>query len=403
MILLGVGCGEALTDTRPAYFAYEARSLRIAVNGNDLAVPVIVLGTTDVLEVSFDLLGDDSRYLRYDITHCDARWQPSRLLESEYLEGFNLADVRQYRKSSGTTVPYYHYTIEIPNEDIRLKLSGNYLLRVYDEMDTDTPLLQCRFMVTEQSAGILADISTLTDVSHNERMQQLKVEVDGGRNLGGDMMNDIILTVSQNGREDNRVYLDRPSYINGSKAVYDHRKELIFPGGNEYRRFETVSMEFLPLHVAEIGFRRPYYHFLLATDYPRTEEGYEYVITPKGRWRVSEFNSSDPDVEADYTGVRFVLDPVNAPGGDVYLDGDMTLRRLDDGSRMEYNPATGCYEKVLLLKQGSYSYQYIVPDQPGNVMEGDHHQTQNEYFIAAYLHSPGSRYDRLIATALLTM
>ena len=403
MILVGVVYGEALTDTRPAYFAYEARSLRIAVNGNDLAAPVMVAGTADVLEVSFDLLGDDYRYLRYDITHCDARWQPSHIMESEYLEGFNIADVRQYRKSSATTVPYYHYSIEIPNEDIRLKLSGNYLLRVYDEADTDTPLLQCRFMVTEQSVGIMAEISTLTDVSHNDRMQQLKVEVDGGRDLGADMMNDIVLTISQNGREDNRVYIDRPSFISGSKAVYDHRKELIFAGGNEYRRFETVSTEFLPLHVAEIGFRRPYYHFLLSTDYPKIGDEYEFALTPKGRYRVSEFNSADPDIEADYSGVRFLLDPVNAPGGDVYLDGDMTLHRIDESSRMEFDQTTGCYEKVLLLKQGSYSYQYIVPDHPGNIIEGDHHQTQNEYFVAVYLHSPGSRYDRLIATALLTM
>lgn len=406
LLLVVAPGGYAQTDTSPAYFSEEVRSLRLCINGNDMLPPVIVMGSRDVLEISFDLIGDDSRYLRYELTHCNADWQPSKLLESEFMDGFNQASVNEFRKSSGTTVAYYHYSIEIPNADVRLKLSGNYLLRVYDESDMDSPLLQCRFMITEQSAGINAELDTRTDISYNDCYQQLTVEVEAGDSFGGDLMNDIYITVSQNGREDNKIILHHPSYISGRKAVYDHRQELIFPGGNEYRRFETVSTKYLPMHVEEIGFRRPYYHFLLEKDYMRAESGYAYDSTPKGRFRINEYDSADPDIEADYTAVRFILDPEGFPDGEIYIDSDFTLRRMDSGSRMEYNPSSGCYEKVLLLKQGSYSYQYISPSDgthrhKRNIIEGDFHQTQNEYFIAVYLRIPGSRYDRLIATGII--
>lgn len=59
------------------------------------------------------------------------------------------------------------------------------------------------------------------------------------------------------------------------------------------------------------------------------------------------------------------------------------------------------YEKAVLLKQGSYNYQYLfVPtgSTTGQTspIEGNYYQAQNEYSIYVYYRPAGARYDRLI-------
>ena len=59
-----------------------------------------------------------------------------------------------------------------------------------------------------------------------------------------------------------------------------------------------------------------------------------------------------------------------------------------------------------MLKQGSYNYQYLcVPNQSkvglSHPVEGDYHQTENEYSIYVYYHPMGARYDRLIGVTTI--
>jgi hypothetical protein len=95
------------------------------------------------------------------------------------------------------------------------------------------------------------------------------------------------------------------------------------------------------------------------------------------------------------------------PDADVYLDGDFMLRKFNDNSRMEYNPATGRYEKLLKLKQGAYNYQYLVVDKYNPKfastmpIEGNHYETVNEYLVRVYYRAPGERYDRLLGVGML--
>ena len=114
-----------------------------------------------------------------------------------------------------------------------------------------------------------------------------------------------------------------------------------------------------------------------------------------------EYNSGNSDVEADYGVVHFSLDYPETPGAMIFIDGDMTQRRFDSNARMTYNPATGLYERAMLLKQGAYNYQYLIVP-PGarrgftSGIEGDKYQTVNEYTVRVYHRRRGERYDRLI-------
>ncbi len=400
-LLLTLTAKAAAEDTMTGIFVPSFKSLRVGVDGMTLSDPVIALDSDSRILIEFDELADDRRYMRYSLTHCNADWQPSGLVESEFLEGFNMGDVDDYSYSQATTTHYVHYRIALPNEQVWFTVSGNYLLRVYPEQDPETTLLQARFMVSEQQVAIGASVSSITDIDYNASHQQLTLEIDASRIPVQNLFGDLTVVVGQNGRLDNEVKLPHPSRVSGSKAIYDHLGGLIFPAGNEYRRFETISTSYPGMRVAGIEYHDPFYHFTLETDSPRAEEQYSYDSTQHGAFVIREYNSTDGDTEADYVAVHFTLDLPPVEDGGVFLDGDFTCRRFDPESRMTYNRATGLYENTLLLKQGHYNYQYLVA-RPGDhkgltaPIEGDKYQTVNRYTVKVYQRRPGERYDRLV-------
>lgn len=392
--------GYAL-DTMPGAFDDRIRTMQITHSAGDFAPPVIVIGTNDRLTFSFDQLADDRSFFRYRLIHCNADWQPSGLVDSEIVDGFNEGTIDDYDFSQGTTVNYVNYRFVIPNEQIVPLVSGNYLLTVYPENEPEKIVAQWRFMVSENVARIGAELTTHTDKDYNQNHQQLSVSVDTERIDVSDPFNDMTVMVQQNGRLDNEIALRHPMRMSGRKAIYEHSSPLIFEAGNEYRRFETVSLDYPGMHIAENAFINPYYHTVLMTDTPRASEQYLYDSTQQGRFKIREYDSDDADTKADYVVVHFSLECPPMPETMIFIDGDLTSRRFDESSRMMYNPVSGLYEKALLLKQGSYNYQYltVAPGQNSghaSVIEGDKYQTVNEYLIKVYTRRPGDRFDRLI-------
>ncbi len=404
-----LGCLAAEpADTRTAIFDPDFSTLQVYVDDEILADPVITLDGSRRLTVEFDERADDVRYMRYSLTHCNADWRPSDLIAIEYLDGFNEGVVDDYGFSHATTVQYIHYRISLPNDRILITHSGNYLLRVYDESDPDVTLLQARFKVTEQSVGISGQVSSRTDVDYNRSHQQLSVAVDPGKLPVQDAFNDFKLVVTQNNRSDNARILLHPLRMQGNSLIYEHLPELIFDGGNEYRRFETVSTRVPSMNVETVAYQYPYYHAILAGDEVRAYDCYAYDSTQAGRYVVRESDSSDSPTEADYVITHFTLYMPQLQGVDIHIEGDLTNRRLDDTSRMRYNPETEAYEKALLLKQGSYNYQYLaVPQGTATgvtaTVEGNFYNTGNEYQLAVYRRLPSERADRLLGYSTIIM
>lgn len=396
-----------ISDTHTQIFAPGFKSLQTKINGNDQLPPVIMMDSDDRLEINFDELADDRRYLRYELIHCNTNWTPDKLLPSEYVEGFNEGLIDEYSYSQATLLQYVHYRLVIPDPDLKIKLSGNYLLRVYDEADRDETLLQVRFSVAEPLMKASVSVTSRTDRDYNGRLQQLTVSVDAKGTDVNNMMNDLIVTVSQNGREDNQVSVRTPTRIAGTTAIWEHVPDLIFQAGNEYRRMEIISTTYPGMHVADIMFTDPLYQMILKTDIPRANLPYSFDSTQKGRFRIRQFNSDNSDTEAEYVMTHFSLDAPQLTDADIFLDGDFTLRQFSPESMMVYNRATGRYEAAVLLKQGAYNYQYLtVPhgSMKGSTLpiEGDFYQTANEYLIKVYFRQPGARYDRLVAVTQVT-
>lgn len=394
-------------DTMDGIYNERIRTVTLSVDGDRFAPPVAFMGLGAPVTVEFDHLSDDRVFLRYRVVRCDANWQPSVLAEAEYLDGFNESAIEAYEYSRGTTVHYVHYGFQFPNEDISPTLSGNYLIEVYPEDDPDDVWMTRRVMLSEQSAPISTSVTSRTDIDYNVGHQQLSVAVDTERARVADPFNDLKVMIAQNGRRDNEVMLRQPLRMSGATAVYEHSAPLIFEAGNEYRRMEVADVNYPGMGVADIVWADPYYHFELMTDVPRADQPYVYDSTQHGRFFVRRYGSESSDTEADYVVVHFSLEMDELPGSMIFLDGDFTSRRFDPASLMTYNRETGRYEKVMLLKQGHYNYQYLtVP--PGArsataaTVEGNKYPTINEYLIKVYTRGPLDRTDRLIGVTQIT-
>ena len=384
-------------DTATRIFDPRFRTLKTAVAGDFMALPVIHPDRNDPLVISFDQIGDEVEQLKYRVLHCNADWKPSNLLESEYVSGFNDVEIEDYAYSANTFIHYINYRIEIPNEDMDFPASGNYLLQVYRQDDPDDIILQTRFRVSEDIASITGKITANTAYGIRTEWQQLELEAD----LSGIDVNnpytELVLVVEQNNRPSTARIIANPQKVLNKIVTYENNPQLIFPAANEYRRFESINVLSPGMNTDSIRFGDANYHFYLREDRPRNSSHYEYDSTQKGRFLVREYNATDSDLGADYVTVHFFLKSPEIAGKDIYVDGEFTNGLLDASNRMTYNRQLNGYSVEIPLKQGSYNYQYVTGNKSdASFIEGNHYETRNEYDIYLYLRKPGTRGDRLI-------
>ena len=394
---------QDVIDTRVRVFDNNVRSLKVCLASNMYIPPILMMGGDDRLVVNFDYLDYDVHYLRYSVTHCNADWQPSQLVESEYVTGFNYADIDDYAQSEATYVHYYNYQFMLPNADMSFLVSGNYLLTVYEQDDQDKILFQTRFSVCEGRVGVFPQVTSRTELEYNNRFQQVSFDVRYKPGQIKDPYSEFTCVVTQNSRQDNEVIVKRPMMVAVDHATYDHNHDLIFPAGNEFRRFETVGAHNINMGVQSIRYYEPMYHATLMVDEPRAEVQYLYDKTQHGRFTIRNAEAYNENaLEADYMITHFTLNTAGKlNGGNVWLYGEFNEGYPASQSIMKYDAASGTYTADLLLKQGAYNYMYLwVPDgtavgQTGKI-EGDHYETVNEYLVKVYDRPMGERYDRLV-------
>lgn len=386
-------------------FSDRFRTIETHVEGRDLFPPIINLNTGEHITISFDEFTENVTYMQYSLIHCNADWRPSALSELEYLDGFNTNPIEEYEFSMATFAHYVHYSVTLPNDDVQFKVSGNYVLVVYPENEPENILLQVCFSVYENDILVAPSITSRTDIDYNREHQQVEVTLNTNNYRIQNPYNELKVSILQNGRRDKEVIVDRPLRVQGNQIVYAHDRNMIFEAGNEFRRFEMVATRYAGLGVEKIYHFDPYYHVVLAPSTPRAETSYLYDRTQNGRFVIRQSGSEDSDTEADYFVVHFSLDSDPIPGGKIYIDGEMTNHQYTPYNEMVYNPETGKYEKTLLLKQGSYNYQYVfLPDGASSAtaapIEGNYYETVNEYLVKVYHRPQGERYDKLIGVGM---
>lgn len=397
-------------------------TLRTEVDGRLEPLPMLYLPTAgspggSVVEVSFDEMSHEYHRYVYRLEHCNLRWEPTEdLFYSEYAE--STADevpIEEYTESRNVTTHYTHYSFTFPNEDMRPLVSGNYRLTILcDEGEEPVPVAEVCLRVVEPLVGVTADVTTNTEIDVNDRHQQLTMSIDCSHVQSRDLRDEIHTVVLQNDRLDNAVVDAPPSYVNGSHLTWDHQRDLVFPAGNEYRKYEILSARYPGLHTESIHYFEPYLHATLMAD----EQRRNYLVAEdlNGINVIRNTDNQDDATETEYMLTHFSL-LCKAPldDADVFLNGKWTTGGVCPEWKMQYDEQAQAYIGTFMLKQGYYNYQYLVVPreeqfrrspfhQPKGLtapFEGDYYQTSNEYRIMVYLRQPGARYDRLVGCALV--
>ena len=376
----------------------QVKTLQAVVNQDWLSPTVMRLHSDDVLHVSFDELSHDYHRFVYRLEHCEADWSVSEeLLESDWLEGFNNNVIDDFEYSINTTIPYTHYRLSIPNAQCRPTMSGNYRLSIIDE-DLEEVVATVEFMISEQSMLLSMAASSNTDKDTNLSHQQVTFGLKYGDQLVTDPTEQIQTVVMQNGREDTWKWNVVPSAVSHLGLEWQHRRDLIFDAGNEYRKFEILDPSHPTMGIERIMWDGSAYQAFPFISEPRPN--YLYDEDANGAFYIRNSDNRENDITSDYVWVNYRLKAPQLQEGEIIIDGQWTTE--DPASyTMTYDPQQKLYTASILQKQGYYSYQYLWITTDGTShpvpSEGNFYQTENRYQALVYFKGIGERTWRLMA------
>ena len=377
----------------------QIKSLETMVNADWLSPTVMRLHGGDILHIGFDELSHDYHRYIYRLEHCEADWTTSdELFESDWLEGFNNNVIEDFDRSINTTVDYTHYRLSIPNDKCRLKMSGNYRLHVIEE-DLDEEVLTVEFMISEEAMTLSMAITTNTDIDTNLSHQQVSFGLKYGNLLVTDPLEQLQTVVMQNCREDNSRWNVRPTAVIQNGLEWTHCQDLIFDGGNEYRKFEVLDPSHPTMGIDRIYWDGRSYQAFPFVDEPRPN--YLYDEDANGSFLLRNSDNRESETTSDYVWVNYRLKTPYRPDGDIVIDGRWTTEDPETYI-MTYDETSGLYTASILQKLGYYSYQYLYDSRP-LPSEGNFYQTENGYQILLYYKGTGERTWRLVAFSQLTI
>lgn len=392
--------------------------------GAPLSIPTIDLNGGASIQLQFDDLDNDNKNYIYEIVHCTKDWEISDLQELEYLDGYNQEEIFDSEASIGQYAQYIHYNLNIPNEDTRIKLSGNYLLIIYEDEDDLFPVLTRRFMVVEPLVGLAPFFKRPGDVMKLDSHHEMDIDINLRDLIISDPLNEITVNIFQNKRWDNAIFNLKPRYLYGDILKFNYPDYITFPALKEFRSFDIRTLNTTSIGVHTIDLLNDGTDVLLELQKPRTYENYLFVPDANGgfvidiinfnsRQNIVNINNSEGlqaellrssrinnrNLQAEYANTIFSLE-TNEYEGSVYVVGKFTDWLPKEEFRMVYDNKRKIYLNQATLKQGYYDYMYVLVNDDGETditaIEGSWWETENDYTILVYLSEFGANYDRLI-------
>jgi hypothetical protein len=373
------------------------KTINFKGNTPESQLPILRLGEYLVLE--FDALNGDEEDFYYKIDHYNFDWTPSILAKSEYLDGFDNQRIRNYKNSLNTYQIFSNYNLTIPNQQTRgLKISGNYLLSVYNSYDE--LVFSRKFMIYEDKSNVGVIIKRARNIQTIEEKQRVEIVISPAGMQFNNPMQTVKTVVVQNNNLNTAIKNLKPQYTIGNQLIYRYDAESSFWGGNEYLFFENKDIRAANTGIQGVELRDLYHNFLF-TNYPRFNRVYTYNPDINGNFLVTNIDADDSSIEADYAWIHFSLLPDESfKDKDIHVYGNFNNYAINESTKLTYNADFKFYETALLLKQGFYSYKYVAVNK-NNILEegavsGNFYQTENNYKVIVYYRDLGARYDQII-------
>lgn len=409
-LILGFAlCGQDVTyvsdrsGTAEGVFSPFLLTVKFNPSGNGLGSPIMRLNSGERLTLEFDDISGQLQEFNYTLIHCNADGQPSRLRFFEYADGLEQGYINDYRFSQTIYQGYVHYKLHIPNDQVKITRSGNYLLKVFQNQNPNEVVLQRRFFVSNDRVRIESDVHRAMQPSKSRTHHEVDVTIYPNRYRISDPMREISLSIFQDDRPDNPAEELKPLFIANDHYNFNYEDVNLFEAGNEWRWFDIRSFENRNESVDGIVRRPDTMHiFLRPAKVRRTHSTLDRQWNRFGMFVPEGWGNSNPDTEADYAQIYFYFEAEQPfEGGDLYVYGELSGWGYPPSCRMKYNPGRKRYELQKYMKQGLYNYKMMYKSTGASTgaeefTDGHHAATLHRYTTLIYQRRPGDDVDDII-------
>jgi len=207
-------------------------SVKLYKYGDIYSYPVMMLNSSDQLELHFDDLDADFKNYYYTFQLCNADWTPANIQSFDYIRGFQTNRITTYRNSSIVSTRYIHYQVTIPERSSAPTRSGNYLLKVFLNDDTTRLDFTNRFLVVNNKASVSALITQPFNANFFRTHQRVQVSVNTvNAQINAFSPQDLKVAVIQNNVWSSASIIDRPTIFRGNYFEYSAEENTTFQSG----------------------------------------------------------------------------------------------------------------------------------------------------------------------------
>lgn len=376
--------------------AQQIKSIQLKPLQKKTYSSIVPLGS--ILELSFDDLDADSKNYQYKIKHMTSDWKESRMLTSQYIDGFDQNTILEVTNSFNTLKNYTHYSVQIPNINSVITKSGNYLLSVLDPYDNI--IFSRKFVLYESKAivGVSVERSRSTKTVNTQQTIQLSVNYPSLQiNNPGQEIN-VVLLKNENWNE--KINNLNPTFFKSNQLLYTYKNKTNFWGDNEYYNFDTKILRNRSVGIQRIEKKDVFHHYIQPLLYNEFKK-YTYFPDINGQFLIRTLEGNNNKTEADYAMMHFSLE-VETPfkEKELYVFGAFNNFKITKENRMYFDISSNTYKANFLLKQGFYNYSFATVgiNKKINLREvnGSFYQTENQYTAIVYYKAFGGIYERVI-------
>ena len=361
-------------------------------NQQGSAIPYIRLNSKEQLILRFDEITTDPKTFGIRFSRYDREWNEDGQVPTQISDG-QLEDLIELGIRSDNEFPeYFQSEYEFPNSRIKFRLSGNWLVEVFDYYNSEV-VFSLPFLITEQMGSLENSYETLNEFNQVSRYQhQHFVWYSFSENLQLPEYNVSVYAI-QDGRFTSQKGLAITDFTSRSEGRirFHHDRNDLFAANYDHQKLDLTKLkENDHIRFVEERGEKPAL-VSLYDDNPAFEQTDSYLL-----YNRPSNNRFDRYIETEFS---FIPNWETQTSEKIFVTGLFAQNALYPNMELKWNPVEKRFTTRALLKQGMYSYSYEVV-RNGRIVK---HLAQNSlgrtirtYSILVYYKDPARFIDRLV-------